>query len=627
MKKALIILLILIIHHSNAQIVGFQWQNCFGGTEDEYIETKSPNNIVELEDGYFILFTTGSDDGDVQSGNHGGKDIWLIKTDRYGNLLWEKTYGGSRDEEAGSLVKKNKNFFYIHGITTSNDGDVQSGHQGGGDNWIIQIDSLGNIVWEQTYGGSGFEKMGKAILSEDGGLYVYTSTFSRDGDVTNHSGYYLDQWLYKIDSLGNFDWGKCFGGGGQNFAGDIKITSDGGLLLAGTLYEGMDYGVSGTPLFGDMDIWLIKLDSNMEIEWEYLYGGSGSDSNARFKETASGFIVCGVTDSNDGLVNERYGNGDIWIFYIDSEGNFLHSNVIGGSDLDFSKEVYLNPDSTITIIGGTFSQNHDVVGNHSWDENYSDIWYVVLNTLGEIQYQRCIGNQGEQAPVGVFQLNEGRFIISAYSNVLGYADIECPRPFPVFWNDIWLFEFLDCNQNPPIIPSQPIGQDTICTINTTKTIYTTQIANPQLEEIEWQLQPSEAGELTNLQDSVIIQWNNDYEGQVKLSVRSSNSCGESVYSEPKIIEVRSCVGIGEIYQRELKTYPNPAKTQITFDLPEITKESKLQIKDIFGISVAMLPLIKGQTQLVWDCSQISGGIYFYQTEVEGINYSGKILIQ
>jgi hypothetical protein len=287
-----------------------------------------------------------------------------------------------------------------------------------------------------------------------------------------------------------------------------------------------------------------------------------------------------------------------------------------------------------TIIGQTKSNNGDVSGNHCYPngECYYDIWYVVLDSLGIIQYQRCIGNWGDQFPGGVLKLNDGHFVISSTSNVLELDDVECPRPSPYSKEDIWFFEFLDCNQNSPAIPAQPIGQDTICTINTTQTLYTTQIINPQIEETEWQLLPSEAGALTNLQDSAIIQWEPNFEGQAELRVKSTSSCGESEYSEAKLIEVRSCVGIGELQAKELKIYPNPANTQITFELPAISKESILQIKDIFGKTIAELTIAKGQTQLTWDCSQIASGIYFYQTEIGSPDshrevYRGKILVQ
>ncbi len=77
----------------------------------------------------------------------------------------------------------------------------------------------------------------------------------------------------------------------------------------------------------------------------------------------------------------------------------------------------------------------------------------------------------------------------------------------------------------------------------------------------------------------------------------------------------------------LNFYPNPANTQITFDLPSITKESLLHIIDPFGKTIDEFHLKTGQSQLKWNCNNISSGVYFYQTEIDGINYSGKILIQ
>jgi hypothetical protein len=78
--------------------------------------------------------------------------------------------------------------------------------------------------------------------------------------------------------------------------------------------------------------------------------------------------------------------------------------------------------------------------------------------------------------------------------------------------------------------------------------------------------------------------------------------------------------------QSLKLYPNPSSSHITFELPLISKESKLQIKDFYGKTIAELPLIQNQTQLVWDCSSVSNGVYFYQTEINGEVYRGKIVV-
>lgn len=633
MKHFIISIFFILSLNITAQVVEIPWQNCLGGSgfDDAGFFDDS---LVRLPDGYLIVSDTDSEDGDVQNGLNGPNDIWLLKTDFFGNLIWEKTIGGSNGELQYTITKYNDTIFYIFGVTGSSDGDVQSGNQGLADNWIVKINDKGDILWEKTFGGDKNDKYGSLQLTDEGDILVFSETWSKTGDFgINDLPGDLHLWFYKIDQNGNILWSKLFGGNGHNRYGDFLQTEDGGYLLVGTCTGDEGAGCiceHHNPGLHFNDIWIIKLDENRNIEWQNCYGGSENDQSFNVIEEAFGYTLLGHSESSDGDVGSNFYEPDYWFFQIDKYGEILISETFGGGDHDYPDALFKDfQTGGYTLIGHTKSNNGDVSGNHCYENNDCrfDIWYVVIDSLGNIQHQRCIGNQGDQKPGGVLKLDNGHFIISATSNWSDADDVECPRPYPYSEDDIWIFELLDCSQNPPTIPTQPIGQDTICTINSTETIYTTQIANPQIEEAEWQIIPQEAGELNSFQDTAFIQWNSDFEGQVELSVRSTNSCGESEYSEHKIIEVRSCVGVGEIRNIELKTYPNPAQTQITFVLPVITRDSKILIKDVFGKTVKEVSLFREQTQFVWDCSQISGVVYFYQTEIDGINYSGKILIQ
>jgi hypothetical protein len=629
MKPFLILIFLFLVQVNFAQDINIEWQNCFGGSENDITGNYS-NSMIKISDCYLIGGTTGSDDGDVAGGNHGPDDIWLIKTDNNGNLIWEKTFGGSDSDRLDALVKSNNSTCYFIGRSYSTDGDVQSGNQGYGDHWLVKLNIDGEIIWEKTFGGSNVERLANIQLTAEGDILVLSRTSSSDGDLNydNPDGSsYI--WFYKVSSEGELLWSDVFGGNGPNYGFDLLQTSDGGYLILGScrgLNGGCicDHNNAGDSYYND--IWMIKLNSEREIEWENCYGGSDFDNGRELIEEENGYTILATSLSNDGDVGFNFYKSDIWFFQIDKLGNITNSKTYGGGDHDNPYALFKNEETGgYTIIGQTKSNNGDVSGNHSFVYN-SDIWYVVIDTLGNLQYQRCIGNQGDQRPGGILKLNEGQYIISATSNVLGYDDIECPRPYPYSKDDIWFFELFDCNQNPPAIPTQPIGQDTVCTINTTKTIYATQITNPQLEEIEWQIIPQEAGELNSFQDTAFIQWNTAFEGQVELRVRSTSSCGESEYSEAKLIEVRSCVGIGELQAKELKIYPNPANTHITFELPNVSKLSSLQIKDIFGKTIEELAIAKGQSQLIWDCSRVSSGVYFYHSEMGGVVYRGKIVL-
>jgi hypothetical protein len=627
MKHFILSFLFFISLNNIAQVIEIPWQNCFGGSENDEVFTYD-HSFVKVNNGYLMAGTTESDDGDVGSGNQGSSDVWIIKTDDYGNLIWEKTMGGSLNEDAHQIIKYSEDVFYLVGRTASNDGDVQSGNKGYEDVWLVKINGNGAIIWEKTFGGSKRERRSNMQLTEEGDILILTRTSSNDGDLNydNPDGSsYI--WFYKVSSEGELLWSEIFGGYGPNYASNFLQTTDGGYLILGSC-RGVNGGcICNHHNAGDnyySDIWLIKLNADREIEWQECYGGNHYDVAYDLIEEENYYTILGQSDSNNDQVGYNFGDRDIWFLRISKNGEYQYSKVLGGT-LHERPLAFFKSGNTYTLFAHTESNNYDVSGNHSFVYN-SDIWYVVIDTLGNLQYQRCIGNQGDQRPGGILKLNEGQYIISATSNVLGYDDIECPRPYPYSKDDIWFFELFDCNQNPPAIPTQPIGQDTVCTINTTQTLYTTQIINPQIEETEWQLLPSEAGALTNLQDSAIIQWEPNFEGQAELRVKSTSSCGESEYSEAKLIEVRSCVGIGELKAKELKIYPNPANNQITFELPAISKESILQIKDIFGKTIAELTIAKGQTQLTWDCSTVSSGVYFYYSEMSDIVYRGKIVL-
>jgi hypothetical protein len=416
-------------------------------------------------------------------------------------------------------------------------------------------------------------------------------------------------------------------------------TSDGGFFFSRTSWSKMMVWLMLNPGDGD-DIWLIKLDANLNIEWQRLIGGSQYDAGgygvAELED--GGYIFNGTTQSHDMDVHgfdfpDVPNQDDNWVVRLDSEGNIIWDIALGGDNFEHSSKIFPNQDGSFTVFGTTKSMNNgDVEGHHYHlsNPNYPnyDIWMVHLSENGELLDQRCFGNTGNDGLYrGVIKKSDNHYLLGGTAWSLPddtIGDVNCG--WESTSKDIWFFEIVDCESFQPEIPANIAGEDTICTLNTNQSTYTTQIVNPQYELAQWLLQPPEAGELTNLQDSAIIQWEPDFEGQVELRVRSTSSCGESEYSEAKLIEVRSCVGIGELQVKELKTYPNPANTQIAFELPTVSKESILLIKDIFGKTIAELAIAKGQSQLIWDCSRVSSGVYFYHCEIEERIYRGKLVV-
>lgn len=622
---ALTILLIIpgiIYSQNNMEIV---WQACFGGSEEDYAV-----DIVPAENGYLIYGKTKSDDGDVQSGNHGNGDVWIVKIDTIGNLIWEKCYGGSQLDIPGNIIKVNNNY-YLGIWTHSNDGDVQSGNHGGGDRWIVKIDENGDILWEKCYGGSMTEYGGKLKHLSNGNIMTYGATFSGDGDVPINYGF-LDVWLMIITPDGEILQNEVFGNIGQNNGFDIIETQDGGFFMASKVQE-LEGMVQG-EYHGWTDVWALKLDPDLNIQWQKLYGGSGLDYGLYgVLELGDGYIFLASTDSEDGDVSGFHTlsyleiKSDIWVVKIDSIGEIIWEKCVGGYNRDYPATLHQTEDGGFVIFASTSSTSGDVSGNHSILD-YDDIWMVKLSSEGEIEWQQCYGGErDERINYGIYKKSDHNWIVAGRAEADTY-DVDC-RDELYYSEDFWVFEIKDCDIYSPVIPEVPIGPDSVCTLNNNQSIYNVN-ASINSWDYQWLLQPDTAGTITGNGTEGIITWNENFEGTAKILTRSFNDCGFSDWSPTKDVYISPCLGIEDYYVARLKVYPNPTKDHITFEVQGSNlkgdyNNNEIQIANIIGLEIAILSLMPNKT--VWDTWAIPAGIYFYSAVIDDEVFSGRIVVQ
>jgi hypothetical protein len=175
--KALLISLLIFINliTVKGQIL---WQKLYGGSGYEYC-----TDIQLTDDGGFIVFGyTGSNDGDV-SGNKGYQDYWAVKIDSFGNIQWQKCFGGTENDNGSNILQTSDGNYLMTGSSISNDGDV-SGNNGYKDIWIVKLNLFGMISWQKTFGGSSWEYCRGIWQTNDGGYILAGETYSNDGDVT-----------------------------------------------------------------------------------------------------------------------------------------------------------------------------------------------------------------------------------------------------------------------------------------------------------------------------------------------------------------------------------------------------------------------------------------------------------
>jgi hypothetical protein len=602
-----------------------QWQGCYGGSENDNAE-----GMVQTDNGYLISGTTGSNDGDV-SNFHGVYDIWVVSIDSLGNLLWERAYGGSGQEYATNIIKDDFGYYYFGGWVSSNDGDVQSGTHGGFDRWVVKIDIQGNIIWERCYGGTSIDYGGLLKLLNNGNILVYGATTSSDGDVPVNYGF-LDNWLMIINPNGDIVENRVYGNIDQNNIFDIIETRDGGFFFASKadVAQGM---VQGEP-HGLTDVWVVKLDSSMNIEWQKMYGGSKVDYGYQgVLELDDGYIFLSSTNSNDFDVSGYHytpgENADIWAVRIDTIGNILWQRCLGGSDWEFSGTIHQSEDSGFVIFAETTSNNGDVSGNNSWPGK-NDIWMLKLSADGGLEWQECYGGNGnERVFKGVLKKSEHNYVVAGRASH-NSGDVDCNLHVK---EDFWVFEIKDCSYYMPEVPPMPAGPDSLCTTTDTTAFY---VISPAAGAwyYEWMLSPEEAGTITGSGLEATVNWIKNWEGQAEITVRSANDCGYSDWSEVHLTWAFSCMGIGELHAGNIPVYiyPNPARDYVVFEFKDKRQKTKdkngektILISNIFGQLVATLQVKSKKT--IWDTRKIKAGMYFYRVNIEGMLYCGKVIVR
>jgi len=326
-------------------------------------------------------------------------------------IQWQKCLGGIFDDGAFSVCQTADGGYIVAGVAYSNDGDVTGNHNTTGtypDYWVVKLDNIGNIQWQKCLGGTSGEFANSVEQTIDGGYIVAGYATSIDGDVTGNHGN-IDYWIVKLDSIGNIEWQKCLGGTNADMAYTVQQTTDGGYFVAGKTVSN-DGDVTGNH--GNYDEWVVKLDGSGNIQWQKCLGGTSAEyANCVEQTNDGGYIVVGETWSNDGDVTGNHGGQDYWIVKLDSSGNIQWQKCLGGTSDEWAQSVRQTNDGGYIAAGFTLSNDGDVTGNHgNWDE-----WIVKLDGSGSIQWQKCLGGTNTDKAQSIEQTNNGGYIVAGYT--------------------------------------------------------------------------------------------------------------------------------------------------------------------------------------------------------------------
>jgi Secretion system C-terminal sorting domain len=388
---------------------GIDWRSNFGGSQND-----EGRLIMNTSDGgYCLIGRSSSSDGDLAV-NQGDFDLWLMKVSSDGEVLWSKTLGGSAFDGGFNGMECSNGDFIVIGSTNSNDGDV-SGNHGDSDIWVLRLDNEGNIIWQIVYGGTGTD-FGLCIKqTADGGFIASGTSNSMDGDILGAHGD-NDMVVLRISQNGDITWSKAIGGTGGDRGWHIIELEGGNFVLTGD--SNSTDGDMPNANAGEQDVVAVFLndDGIGSISNVFQYGGSAGDE-ARFvaQKPDGNLVFSGATLSGDGLVTNFHSGYDYWVFSTDLDGDFLWGNAFGGSANDYVRFMNMAPNGD--VLTGGFSDSSD--GDVLFSAGGSDAFLIRVNgDDGTLRWAFNYGGSGNDIPYGACNASDGGFVVSTASNSL-----------------------------------------------------------------------------------------------------------------------------------------------------------------------------------------------------------------
>lgn len=411
-KLFLFACLTLISLLSNAQAPSWQWAKSAGGTgqPDSKSVIDSIGNIYVT--GTFQDDTMAFGNNILINSHQNGLDIFIVKYDASGNVLWAKSGTGYGNDWSGSIGLDKNGFIYITGYFTGSFitfGGITLTNGSSSNIFIVKYDSSGNVVWAKSDGGSGSPSSVDIDVKPNGTFYItgaiQSNTISLGGiTLTNNAG--MNNFVAKYNNLGNVIWAKSCGG----YVKSIDSDKNDNVYVAG-FFTSPIMSIGTTTLTNnstDGDIFLIKYDALGNVIWAKSAGGSKFDGiNAIAIDSSSNVYITGVYNSTSitfgatTLINANGTSasyaGDSFLAKYDANGNVLFAKNISGKGFDDGIAIKLDKNENIFLLGNSGSDTlnfgntiitnvfiyiakFDVVGNVIWVKHTGV--YTNLNDIG-----------------------------------------------------------------------------------------------------------------------------------------------------------------------------------------------------------------------------------------------------
>ncbi len=399
-----------------------QWEKSYGGKNAEYLMDVQPT----ADYGFILAGSSLSNkSGNKSDDTKGDFDYWLWKMDENGNLDWQKSFGGYGSDFLQCIRNTNDGGFILAGISNSTNeiknglkNDKKEKCRGNDDFWIIKLDAKGNEEWQKTIGGSGQEKLKSICKTVDGGYIIGGSSGSNISNEKKENSFgSMDYWVVKINSKGEIEWQKTFGGIYNDELQSIEQTRDKGYLVGGTSNSPVSGNKSAENL-GFNDYWVLKLKPSGEIQWQKTIGGNLDDrlTAVAHQTYDNNYIIGGSSSSEATKSKKRKGeNGtDFLVVKIDEQGKTIWQEKYNIGDSDVLNSLIENKDHTI-ILGG-YAQSEIYNTTNKEENGINDYVAIKISESGEELWRKSVGSKGEDVLQKAIETRDGGYILAGTSN-------------------------------------------------------------------------------------------------------------------------------------------------------------------------------------------------------------------
>ena len=356
----------------------------FGGTGLDFCW-----KVIQNDGGYLLIGQSDSNkSGDKTEDSRGGSDFWLVQVRPSGDFVWDKTYGGNKDDVPFSAVKTPDGNYIIAGHSESDiSGEKTEANKGGRDLWILKIDKNGNKIWDKTFGGDGNDEYPTALIRLQNGNYLVGcgSTSNATGDKTTPQRGIKDMWILEFDETGKKITDKSFGGNDVDELFGLQQVGDGSIFLAGSSQSDIS-GDKTAPNFGGEDYWLVKVDKNYNKLWDKTYGGKNQDNLVFIDQNKTGYILIGGNSASNPSGNKTdsiKGLDDVWLLYLNENGDIIWDKNYGGAKNDAPKDLIKTSDGNYVICAT--SESNKGFDKSEDSRGLNDFWIFKIKCFFDLR--------------------------------------------------------------------------------------------------------------------------------------------------------------------------------------------------------------------------------------------------